>query len=123
MTEGTKDQSTILEWAKLVSVPEEREDDLDIYGKPRKDHNSMANMYKPILDATLDTQKFGSIYYLLAGLTTMNTILRHTLLPKSRDHRMIRAHSITLLGKSLAAARVLGLSVARAGALLMRRYS
>ena len=30
---------------------------------------------------------------------------------------------LALLGKSLAAARVLGLSVARAGALLIRRYS
>ena len=30
---------------------------------------------------------------------------------------------LSLLGKSLAAARVLGLSVARAGALLVRRYS
>ena len=29
----------------------------------------------------------------------------------------------SLLGKTLAAARVLGLSVARAGALLVRRYS
>ena len=33
------------------------------------------------------------------------------------------ADHYTLLGKSLAAARVLGLSVARAGALLIRRYS
>ena len=62
-----------------------------------EDHNSMANMYKPIHDEALETQKFGSIYYLLAGLTTINTISRHTLLPESRDHRMIRGHSINLL--------------------------
>ena len=57
----------------------------------------MANMYKPIPDATLETHKLGSIYYLLAGLTTMNTILRHTLFPKSGDHRMISGHPINLL--------------------------
>ena len=68
-----------------------------MYSKPQKDDKSMANMYKPIPDATLETHKLGSIYYLLAGLTTMNTILRHTSLPKSGDHRMIRGHSVNLL--------------------------
>ena len=57
----------------------------------------MAHMYKPIPDASLETHKFGFIYYLLAGLTTINTILRHTLLPKSGDHRMVHGHSINLL--------------------------
>jgi hypothetical protein len=57
----------------------------------------MANMYKPIPDKALETHKLGSIYYLFSGLTTINTILRHTLLPKSGDHRMIRGHSINLL--------------------------
>ena len=57
----------------------------------------MAHMYKPIPDASLETHKFGSIYYLLAGLTTINTILRHTLFPKSGYHIMIRGHSINLL--------------------------
>ena len=57
----------------------------------------MANMYKTIPDDALETHKLGSIYYLLSGLTTINTILRHTLLPKSGDHRMIRGHSINLL--------------------------
>ena len=57
----------------------------------------MAHMYKLIPDDALKTHKFGSIYYLLSGLTMMNTILRHTLLPKSGDHRMIRGHSINLL--------------------------
>ena len=57
----------------------------------------MANMYKEIPDKALETHKLGSVYYLLSGLATMNTILRHTLLPKSGDHRMIRGHSINLL--------------------------
>ena len=57
----------------------------------------MAHMYKEIPDAALDTHKFGFVYYLLSGLPTINTILRHTLLPKSGDDRMIRGHSINLL--------------------------
>jgi hypothetical protein len=81
----------------LINAPKESEDDTDVYAKPRKDHNSMAHMYKEIPDAALATHKFGSIYYLLSGLPTINTILRHTLLPKSGDDRMIRGHSINLL--------------------------
>ena len=57
----------------------------------------MAHMYKEIPDAAFDTHKFGSVYYLLSGLPTINTILRHTLLPKFGDDRMIRGHSINLL--------------------------
>ena len=57
----------------------------------------MANIYKEIPDKALETHKLGSVYYLMSGLATMNTILRHTLLPKSGDHRMIRGHSIKLL--------------------------
>src|SRR4051812_28919573 len=53
--------------------------------------------YKTIPDDALETHKLGCMYYLLSGLTTINTILRHTLLPKSGDHRMIRGHSINLL--------------------------
>ena len=97
MIEGTKYQSTISEWAKLINAPKEDENDIDVYAKPRKDHNSMANMYKTIPDDALETHKLGSIYYLLSALTTINTILRHTLLPKSGDHKMIRGHSINLL--------------------------
>ena len=97
MIEGTIYQSTISEWAKLINAPKEDENDTDVYAKPRKDHNSMANMYKTIPDDALETHKLGSIYYLLSGLATINTILRHTLLPKSGDHRMIRGHSINLL--------------------------
>ena len=87
----------VAEWAKLINALEESEDDLDVYAKKKKYHNSMANMYKEIPDKALDTHKFGSIHYLLSGLATINTILRHTLLPKSGDHKMIKGHSINLL--------------------------
>src|SRR6266536_2701531 len=97
MTEGTRYQSTIDEWAKLINAPEEVEGDTDVYAKHKKDHNSMANMYKEIPDKAMETHKLGYVYYLLSGLATINTILRHTLLPKSGDHRMIRGHSINLL--------------------------
>ena len=97
MSEGTRYQSTIAEWAKLVNAPEEAEDDIDVYAERKKDHHSMVNMYKEIPDKALETHKLGSVYYLMSGLATMNNILRHTLLPKSGDHRMIRGHSINLL--------------------------
>ena len=44
MSEGTRYQSTVDEWAKLINAPEEHEDDLDVYAKKKKDHNSMANI-------------------------------------------------------------------------------
>ena len=47
------------EWAKLNNAPEEHEDDLDVYAKKKKDHNSMANMYKEIPDKALDTHRLG----------------------------------------------------------------
>ena len=97
MSEGTRYQSTIDEWAKLINAHAEHEDDIDVYAKRKKDHNSMANMYKEIPDKALETHKLGSVYYLLSGLATIKTILRHTLLPKSGDHKMIRGHSINLL--------------------------
>ena len=97
MSEGTRYQSTVAEWAKLINAPEEHEDDTDVYAKRKKDHNSMANMYKEIPDKALETHKLGSVYYLLSGLAIINTILRHTLLPKSGDHRMTRDHYIKLL--------------------------
>ena len=40
---------------------------------------------------------FGSMYCLLSGLPTINTIPRHAWFPKSGDDRMIRGHSINLL--------------------------
>ena len=82
---------------KLINAPDEAKDDIDVYAKRKKDHNSMANMYKEIPDKALETHKLGSVYYMMSGLSTMNTILRHTLFPKSGDHRMIRGHSINLL--------------------------
>ena len=59
MTEGTRYQSTISEWAKLINAPKEYENSIDVYAKTRKDHNSMANMYKTIPHAALETHKLG----------------------------------------------------------------
>src|SRR6187399_2080137 len=97
MTEGQRFSSTVAEWAELLNAPVQREDDIDVYGIPKKSHDSMKNMYKEIPAADLEGWKLGSVYYLQAGLTTTNTILRHTLMPKSGDHRMIRGYSINML--------------------------
>ena len=83
MSEGTRYQSTVEEWAKLINAPEEHQDDLDIYAKKKKDHNSMANMYKEIQEKALETHKFGYVHYLLSGLATINTILWHTFTTKN----------------------------------------
>ena len=82
MSEATRYQSTIEEWANMINAPKEKEDDLDVYAKKKMDHNSMAPMYKEIPDKALETHKFGSVHYLLSGLPTIKWILRHTLLPK-----------------------------------------
>ena len=74
MSEGTRCQSTVEDWAKLINAPEDHEDDL-VYAKKKKDHNSMASMYKEIPDEALETHKLGSGKYLLSGLPTINTIL------------------------------------------------
>ena len=97
MSEGTRYQSTIEEWASLINAPKESEDDLDVYAKKKMGHNTMSHMYKEIPNKALDTFKFGSIHFLLSGLPTINWILRHTLLPKSGDHNMISGHAINLL--------------------------
>ena len=81
----------------MINAPEDHEDDLDVYANKKKDHNSMASMYKEIPEEALETHKLGSAKYLLSGLPTINTILRHTLSPKYGDHRMISGHSINLL--------------------------
>jgi hypothetical protein len=52
------------------------------------DQNSMANMYKPIPANDVESHKLGSVKHLLVGLATTNTILRHTLLPKSGDDKI-----------------------------------
>ena len=70
---------------------------MDVYAKKKKDHNSMAHMYREIPDAAVETHKFGSVHYLLSGLPTIIWIPRNTLLPKSGDHKMIRGHAINLL--------------------------
>ena len=57
----------------------------------------MSHMYKEIPDEALEIFKFGSVHFLLSGLPTINWILRHTLLPKSGDHNMIRGHAINML--------------------------
>ena len=97
MFEGTRYQSTVEEWASLINFPKENEDDLDIYAKKKMDHNSMAHMYKEIPDKAVESHKFGSVHFLLSGLPTINWILRHTLLPTSGDHNMIRGHAINML--------------------------
>ena len=97
MSEGTRYQSIVEEWARLINAPKEDDDDLDIYAKKKMDHNSMAHMYKEIPDKAVETHKFGSVHFLLSGLPTINWILRHTLLPKSGDHNMIRGYAINML--------------------------
>ena len=97
MSEGTRYQSTVEEWTKLINAPKENDDDLDVYAKKKMGHNTMAHMYKEIPDKALETFSFGSVHFLLSGLPTINWILRHTLLPKSGDHNMIRGHAINML--------------------------
>ena len=93
MSEGTRYQSTIEEWASLIKAPKESEDDLDVYAKKKMGHNTMSHMYKEIPDKALETFSFGSVHFLLSGLPTINWILRHTLLPKLGDQNKIgRAH-------------------------------
>lgn len=97
MTEGVRYQSSVLEWATLLGIPGAEEDDIDVYVKPKMDHNTMSNMYTEIPNKYKESHKLGYVYHLLAGLTTSNTIMRHTLMPKSEDEKMIRGHSINML--------------------------
>ena len=53
MSEGTRYQSSIEEWANLINAPKEKEDDLDVYPKKK-----IAHMYKEIPDAAIETHKF-----------------------------------------------------------------
>jgi hypothetical protein len=92
-----KEKGALLNCPRLPPAPKEEEDDVDVYAKPKKDHNSMQNMYKPIPEKDLETHKLGSVKHLLPGLATTNTILRHTLMPKSGDDKMIHGHSINML--------------------------
>ena len=72
MSEGTRYQSTVEEWAKLINAPKENDDDLDVYAKKKMGHNTMAHMYKEIPDKALETFSFGSVHFLLSGLPTIN---------------------------------------------------
>ena len=45
----------------MNNAPKENEDDLDVYAKKKKDHNSMAHTYREIPDVAVDTHKFGSV--------------------------------------------------------------
>ena len=85
MTEGTRYESTVDEWAAILGAPQVQEGDLDVYSEPKANHNSMANMYNEIPAANVHSHKLGSIYFLQAGLCTTNTILRYTLMPKTGD--------------------------------------
>lgn len=57
----------------------------------------MENMYKVVPNEFFPSHKFGSVYFLQAGIPTTNTIMRHTLMPKSGDDKMIRGYSINML--------------------------
>ena len=97
MTEGARYESTVEEWAAILGVPEVEDGDIDVYSEPKASHNAMKNMYNEIPAANLKSHMLGSIYFLQAGLRTMNTILRHTLMPKSGDENMFRGYSINML--------------------------
>ncbi|KAI5013153.1 hypothetical protein ZWY2020_028107 [Hordeum vulgare] len=97
MSDGHKYESTIDDWATIIGSPKQKKSDVDVYSEAKMSHNTMANMYKPIPDKYLASHKMGSLYFLQAGIPTTNTILRHTLMPKSGDDRMILGHSINLL--------------------------
>ena len=81
----------------MINAPKENDDDLDVYAKKKMGHNTMAHMYKEIPDKALETFSFGLVHFLLSRLPIINWILRHTLLPKSGDHNMIRGHAINML--------------------------
>ena len=97
MTEGARYEYTVDEWAAILEVLEVQDGDLDVYSESKESHNAMANMYNEIPAAHVKSHKLGSIYFLQASLRTMNTILRHTLMPKSGDDKMIRGYSINML--------------------------
>ena len=56
----------------MINAPKESEDDLDVYAKKKMDPNSMSQMYKEIPDKALETFMFGSVHFLLSGLSTIN---------------------------------------------------
>ncbi|KAI4999691.1 hypothetical protein ZWY2020_004280 [Hordeum vulgare] len=97
ITEGHRYESTMDEWATIIGAPKTREDDLDVCSQLQMNHNSMANMYKAVPNDYLLSHKLGSLYFLQARIPTTNTIMRHTLMPKSGDGVMIRGYSIHMI--------------------------
>ncbi|KAI4970644.1 hypothetical protein ZWY2020_001558 [Hordeum vulgare] len=85
MTDGHRYESTVDEWSTIIGAPKKKESDVDVYSEAKKSHNSMANMYKPILHDYLASHKMGLVYFLQAGIPTANTIMRYTLMPKSES--------------------------------------
>nr|XP_040246027.1 transcriptional regulator ATRX homolog [Aegilops tauschii subsp. strangulata] len=75
MSEGTSYQYVVDEWAKMINAPAEQEDDVDVYAKKKKDHNSMANMYKEIPDKALETHKMGSLFDVPQKFKVMSLIV------------------------------------------------
>ena len=95
--DGTRYESSVNEWADLLGLPPSDESFIDVYRTSHLNHDSMKNMYKDILVDYQDKWRLGSVYYLLPGLATVNSILRVTLMPKSGDDRMITGYSIDML--------------------------
>ncbi|KAI4983740.1 hypothetical protein ZWY2020_025606 [Hordeum vulgare] len=83
-------ESTVYEWATIIGAPKQEDQDVDAYSEAKKSSNSMANMYKTIPHKYLASHKMGSVYFLQEGILTTNTIVRHTLMPKSGDDKMIK---------------------------------
>lgn len=81
----------------LQGLPPKDENFVDVYAQSHLNHNTMKDMYKPILVDEQERHKLGSVYFLFLGLAMINTILRHTLMPKSGDNRMMRGYSIHML--------------------------
>ena len=57
MTEDTRYQATVDEWATTLGAPQVQEGDIDVYSEAKMNHNTMANMYNPISTAYVKTHK------------------------------------------------------------------
>lgn len=88
MTDGTMYESTVQEWVDFLGLPPSDENFTDVYRTDvyrtgHLNHDTMKNMYKDIPAEYHDKWKLGSVYYLLPGFSTINSILKVTLMPKS----------------------------------------
>lgn len=97
MTDGQRYESSVEEYAALLNLPLKDENFTDVYRTNHQNHDSMKNMYKAIPAKEQQKWKLGSMYFLLPGLATINSILQVTLMPKSGDDRMIRGYSIDMV--------------------------